>query len=383
MKVILISTFYKPSVGGVERQVEEIFINLKKRNVNVQVYTTDASHSGAKRLKKVEKEDDVKRFRYLFGFGYYFRFAPMLVLNLLFADYDVLHLHNSHDAHLLPVILIKLIRGKKLVVTGHNPYVVDDSKRSSFLGSGVKFFDFILKFFSFGINKYIALLQSEKKFISKYLNLKESKIAIIPNGIRDDYFNQIKTLDSNNVLETEFKLNKNEYKLVLGCLCRMDYVKGIQNLLVSVQNNPDCLFVIAGGDSGYLDHLKDLYKDYKNIVFTERYLNVQESLEFYAFIDIFLLPSVYEPFGITLVEAMTQGKYILATSNGGSKEVVKSDFGTILDPLEFETWSKKIKEMKENKQEFIENGRKGISASFDYKWVTVTDKLIEAYKSVL
>lgn len=382
MKIILLSTFYKPSVGGVERQVEEIFTNLTKKGVNVEVYTTDASHGSTKRLK-ASKEENVKRFRYLFGFGYFFRFSPLLVLNLLTAKFDVIHVHNSHDAHLLPVILIKLLRGKKLVITGHNPYVVDDSKRKARLSKGVKFFDSILRIFSFAVDSYIALLNSEKEFVSEYLNIKPERITVIPNGIRDDYFEQIEELDSDNIFVKEFKLNKSDYKLVLGCLCRMDYVKGIQNLLKSAQDNKDCLFIFAGGDGGYLEHLKELYKDCNNVLFTERYIDVKNSMGFYAFIDVFLLPSIYEPFGITLVEAMTQGKYIIATNKGGAPEIINNDFGTIIDPLEFNKWSEHIKEIKLNKDKYIKLGKNGIAKSFDYKWATVIDQLISEYKRVL
>lgn len=383
MKIILISSFYKPSVGGVERQVEEIYLHLKSRGINVKVYTTDASHSGEKRLETVEINSDIKRFKYWFGFGYFFRFAPGLIFDLLFADFDIIHVHNSHDAHILPVIFLKLLRGKKLVVTGHNPYVVDNSKRKAMLSSAVKFFDFFLKVFSFGINKYIALLNSEKNYVQDYLNIKSSKISVIPNGIRDDYFEQVKSLDENNLFIKEFNLDKKDYKLVLGCLCRVDYVKGIQNLLVSVKHNPDCLFIISGGDGGYLQTLKEMFKGYSNILFTERYINIEESLEFYAFIDVFLLPSVYEPFGITLVEAMTQGKYILASSHGGPKEIINNEFGKILDPNNQEEWSITISEIKEHKNEIIEKGKNAISVSKYYQWNSVIDNLIEVYKDTL
>ncbi len=383
MKIILLSTFYKPSVGGVERQVEEIFLNLKKRNIDVQVYTTDASHGSSNRLKKTEKEHSVKRFSYLFGFGYFFRFSPLLVLNLLFADFDIIHVHNSHDAHLLPVILIKLLRRKRLVITGHNPYVVDESKRKVNLSKGVRFFDSVLRLFAFTIDSYIALLNSEKEFVSNYLKINPNKIAVIPNGIRDDYFNEVKELDSSNIFVTEYKIDKSKYKLVLGCLCRMDYVKGIQNLQQAVKENSDCLFIFAGGDGGYLKDLKELYSGCSNVVFTEKYINVEDSLSFYAFIDVFLLPSVYEPFGITIVEAMTQGKYILATSKGGAKEIIDNGFGKIIDPQNYQEWSSEIEKIKSKKEEYTVSGKKGITDSFKYKWAKVIDNLIDEYKKVL
>lgn len=383
MKIILLSTFYKPSIGGVERQVEEIYQHLKLRGYKVQIYTTDASHSSDKRLKNYQQMEDVSRFRFLFGFGYFFRFSFSLIFNLLFADFDIIHVHNSHDAHLIPVVFIRLIRRKKMIVTGHNPYIVDISKRKAKLESGVKFFDFVLKFLSFAIDKYIALLESERDFVSDYLRINKNRIVVIPNGIRDEYFHEVRDSKKDNILEVEYGVKKEDYKMILGCLCRMDYVKGIQNLLLSVQENQDCLFIFAGGDGGYLNQLENVFKNQKNVLFTKRYLNVDESLDFYALIDVFLLPSVYEPFGITTVEAMTQGKYILATSKGGPKEVINDTFGEIIDPLDFENWSKRINYISKNKKEFIDKGKNGINSSYKYKWISVIETLTDTYKSVL
>lgn len=382
MKVILVSTFYKPSVGGVERQVEEIYLNLKKKGIDVEVYTTDACHSGSNRLLNYEVEPFVKRFKYLLGFGYFFRFSPGLVIDLLFNKYDVIHVHNIHDAHILPIMFINIFKRGKLIVTGHNPYIVDKSKRGNNLSKGVAFFDSIIKIFSFLINGYTALLESEKNFVSKYLSLSPNKIEVIPNGIREHYYNEVRTLNSNNIFYSKYNIDKNKYKLVLGVLCRIDFVKGIQNLKKAIEDNNDCLFVIAGGDGGYLNNIKELFNSYNNVFFTDEFLNVNESLDFYSFIDIFLLPSVYEPFGITIVEAMTQGKYILASSNGGPKEIIKSDYGEILDPNNHVLWSDRVKEIKLNREFYVNKGLLGIKDSYKYKWENVINKLISVYRAV-
>lgn len=381
MKIVLLTTFYKPSVGGVERQVEEIFLNLRRRGLNVKVFTTDASHSNKDRLEMPQNEEGVFRFKYLFGFGYFFRFSLGLTFRLLTEDYDILHVHNSHDAHLVPAILITLFRQKKLVLTGHNPYVVNDKKRGTSLSFFVQVFDKVISLFSFRINRYIALLDSEKDFVKNYLDLKETQVTIIPNGIRNDYFEQVYPLDEENIFYSKYKVDRSKYSLVLGCLCRMDYVKGIQNLEQSVKDNPDCLFIFAGGDGGYLDALEEIFKNCSNVLFTKEYINVDDSIQFYSFIDIFLLPSVYEPFGITLVEAMTQGKYVLASSVGGPSEIIKKTYGEILDPFNQELWSQKIKEIKNNKSNYIEMGKNGVDDSKKYKWENVINEIIEVYKS--
>ena len=48
--------------------------------------------------------------------------------------------------------------------------------------------------------------------------------------------------------------------------------------------------------------------------------------------DMFILPSIFEPFGIVIVEAMTLGVSVLATSNSATGELIKSGYnGLIVD----------------------------------------------------
>src|SRR5260221_6714012 len=147
MKVIQISSFYNPSVGGVESQVEEIALHLMRKQIDVEIYNTDASHSIVGRLSNVElKSADykglkIKRFPYFLKLGYFFRFSPILLIRLFFSSFDVIHIHNSHDAHLLGAIIIKFLRRKRLILTVHNPFIVGNEKRGDNLNSNVKFFD--------------------------------------------------------------------------------------------------------------------------------------------------------------------------------------------------------------------------------------------------
>ncbi|MEI6154461.1 MAG: glycosyltransferase family 4 protein, partial [Deltaproteobacteria bacterium] len=51
---------------------------------------------------------------------------------------------------------------------------------------------------------------------------------------------------------------------------------------------------------------------------------------FYNFVDCFVLPSLFEAFGITLIEAMSCGKTVIASNVGGIPEVVDDGYNGIL-----------------------------------------------------
>ncbi len=383
MKVIQVTTFFHPSVGGVERQAEEISTHLKQNGVDVRVLTTDATHGREKRMQRLDdlfRGVPVSRFRYWFGFGDFFRFSPRLVWNLLTEDYDIVHVHNTHDAHLLPAIVIKTLRRKRLVVTGHNPYIVGAQKRTQNLYSLVRFYDSVLRLFAGGIDRYIALLDSEKISAHEILRIKSEKIAVIPNGIEDIFYAEGGEAER---FYQEWGIDPQKWDLIVGSVSRLNFVKGLQYLELAAKNLQKVLFIFVGGDDGYFNALKRIYRDNENVVFTAQYLPSLEVRNFYQSIDVFLLPSVYEPFGLTMVEAMAQGKMVLATDVGGPKEIITSEVGELLTPDNQEAWSERIKYYSQHKEETVTKGAAARKIADKFKWVTVIKQLQEVYAELV
>jgi glycosyltransferase involved in cell wall biosynthesis len=383
MKVIQVSSFFHPSVGGVERQVEEIAVHLNElEDFTVEVYTTDATHGNDSRqesgrmlrLGETHRGVKVNRFRYQLPLGYFFRFSIGLTWKLLRADYDALHIHNIHDAHVLPAILIKIIRRKKLLITGHNPYTVTSEKRGGLLHWCVGLYEFVFRLFAFGVDKYIALLESEKQVVMRRFRWKDSKVVVVPNGIQEIYYAQ--TGDAERFY-AEWNIRPEKWDLIVGAACRLNYVKGLQNLKQAADKLQNVLFVFVGGDAGYYENLKRIYRDNLNVVFTEQYIPANEMIDFYSAIDLFVLPSVYEPFGMTIVEAMAQGRPVLATNKGGPKEVLPEQVGDLLDPGDQLAWLRKLEYYTQHKAELREKGEKAKQVATKYQWDRVISSLVD------
>jgi glycosyltransferase involved in cell wall biosynthesis len=384
MKVIQVGAFFYPSVGGVERQMEEIAAHLIDQDIDVAVYTTNATHGHQKKMPEYRPAETyrgfvIKRFPYQLRLGHFFRLSLPLLWRLCRDEYDVVHLHNTHDGHTLPTILICKFRKKPLVITGHNPYVVDAQKRGAMLNLFVKFYDFVLRLFSFGITKYIALLDSEKKTVIQKYKLPAKDIVIIPNGIQEIFYTA--TGDAERFYR-DWEIKPNDWQLIVGTASRLNFVKGIHNLRMAVKRAPEVLFIFAGGDDGYMQELKNIFRSDKNVLFTERYLPSDEVRNFYAAIDMFLLPSIYEPFGMTTVEAMAQGKPVLATNAGGTLEIVKPEFGELITPQDQEAWLEKIKHYSEHRSDLEKMGKAARETALQYQWSEVIPQIMKVYKSV-
>ncbi len=147
------------------------------------------------------------------------------------------------------------------------------------------------------------------------------KLKLIYNGIDEP---KIKIFASNQIRE-KFKIDRNA-KIVCS-VGRLSAEKGMDFFLkvasLVIKNIPETFFVISGDGP----QRRDLYiyaqelgiKD--KICFTGYVKNIYEILEQ---IDIFVQSSLWEGFGLALIEAMAMAKAVVTTDVGIAPEIIKS-----------------------------------------------------------
>ena len=89
---------------------------------------------------------------------------------------------------------------------------------------------------------------------------------------------------------------------------------------------------VLGGDGEKADALRSLIHNHA----LEQQITmsgwVRDKAQFFADIDIFVLPSQHEPFGIVLIEAMAYGVPVVTTDSEGPREIVKHGEDALLVP---------------------------------------------------
>lgn len=127
----------------------------------------------------------------------------------------------------------------------------------------------------------------------------------------------------------------------VGMVGRISHWKG-QEILVEaaalvLRSQPEAHFVAVGSyfadESHYLDKLKSLIT---RLGLTGRFHLVDyrsNVTDVYRALDVFVLPSIKpEPFGRVTVEAMTQGRAVIATNHGGTVELIEDGVTGMLVP---------------------------------------------------
>lgn len=153
-------------------------------------------------------------------------------------------------------------------------------------------------------------------------------------------------------LRDKYGIESNEK--VLHYSGRLVDVKNVENVVraISEINNQKITLLITG-DGVLRESLEKIAKELDVKIVITGFIDNQEKLfEHYYLSDIFILPSKYEPWGLVVNEAMFAGLPVLVSNVCGcSLDLVANDKnGYIIDPLNINDISKKIKLLFEDSQ---------------------------------
>ena len=171
----------------------------------------------------------------------------------------------------------------------------------------------------------LASSEAVKKSCAEIRGIDSSKIAVIPNAIATDNFECL-NIEGCRYLKRSLGL-KGEWSIV-GTVTRLHDVKGNDILLkaaeIVLNILPDTYFVIVG-DGPLRTELTDTAHNLgigDNVIFAGYQENVGAYLSIF---DVMAIASNTEGFSLALLEAMTMGKAIVATSIGGMKELLEHE----------------------------------------------------------
>jgi len=177
-------------------------------------------------------------------------------------------------------------------------------------------------------DQIFAVSQHTKNIIVAEYGIPADKIAVVHNSMSVET-----AIDESSNLHEYLKIMKNNgYKVVVNA-GRKTLQKGLTHLLESarkvVNKNPKVLFLLAGGGEQE-DELIELAAEYglsKNVIF-EGWMNGTGKpwRDSFKIADVFVMPSVSEPFGLAALEAVGYGAPVIVSKQSGVGEVLEHCF---------------------------------------------------------
>jgi glycosyltransferase involved in cell wall biosynthesis len=160
--------------------------------------------------------------------------------------------------------------------------------------------------------------------------------------------------------------------------------KGVKYLISAVRDIEDDFKAVIVGRGPCYKELKSLVKKFgleKRVELVTDPLTEERLIEYYSASDFFILPSLWEPFGIVLIESMACGCPVIATNVGGIPEIVTSDCGILVSPRspkEIAIAANKLIGDKNLRRRLSKNARERVEKYFDFD--LIAEKVEQSYR---
>lgn len=174
-----------------------------------------------------------------------------------------------------------------------------------------------------------GLLRHRSKDFSGIVNGIDTEIwdpetdTLLPIGYDAVTFGKNKPV-SKQSLQQEMELDENADKPLVGIVSRLDYQKGLDTAIGVIERmHGQAQFVILGtGDPALEKQYRDLAKKYPSDVAYRNKLDEELAHRIYAASDLFLMPSRFEPCGLSQLISMKYGTLPVAAPVGGLADTV-------------------------------------------------------------
>ncbi len=339
MRLCLVTPYFTTSLPSVEYNLvqsllkygHEITILTSKRRAPREIMPKSFKELQGLRVRCLPTIVDIGKNPIILGFN-----------AKEFKNYDVIFLQGS-DHFICQRVFFNLHFGIRKILL---------YERSTYLESPIR--NLIVKFLNKTINKKIinnmdkivAYSSEAKKFLEREVNTRRS-ITVIHIGVDTEFFKPI---------EGEQRCLK-EGGLKILTVARLVKRKGLDYLINSIyflkKDIPNIKLYIRGSGPEQRN-LKNLVKSLNlenQVKFLEEPIPQEMMPLLYGECDIYVQPSLFEPYGLTVLEAMSCGKPVIATKVGVFVDAIKNgETGFLIEPQSSEQLANKILELNDEKK---------------------------------
>jgi glycosyltransferase involved in cell wall biosynthesis len=222
-----------------------------------------------------------------------------------------------------------------------------------------------------------------------------SKISVVWNGVDPERYDPAK-VKAQEIEEVRKRHDIPDDGCMLLFLGRLTWVKGVRNLVQAMplvlRDFPKTKLVILGKgeEQRDIDEITSRLGIKENVECRFEFVSEQERIAHYAASDVCVFPSIYEPFGIVSLEAMSMAKPVVVGAQGvvGFREQVISSGedqnGVHVngnDPADIAWGIKEVLKDPERAKKWGKNGRKRVLQYFT--WRKAAEQTLQIYESLL
>lgn len=262
----------------------------------------------------------------------------------------------------------------KKIVTIHDLIFVRYPQYYSFFDRKIHFWKF--KKAADSADKIIAISEQTKRDIIQFLNIPESKIEVIYQGCHKAFKEQ---QSEDFIQQTKEKFNLPEHFVL-----NVGTIEERKNLLnvVKALKDTDIPLVVVGKKTKYFRKVERFVRENKMKVYFLEGVSMDELAVIYKLADIFIYPSLFEGFGIPVIEALFS-KTVVITSNTSCLPEAGGPDSVYIDPKNPLDIQAKIKFLWQNESERKRRAEKGFEFVQKFNDQSIAKELIKIYENIL
>jgi glycosyltransferase involved in cell wall biosynthesis len=239
-----------------------------------------------------------------------------------------------------------------------------------------KIFDNYQKYLSRIPKRYIALSQSTKKDAAEFWHIRQEDVDVVYLGSFVEVRSPRTHFDNKRVLiVSAVAAHKNHFRL-------------LEAFEMVHQKHPDAELIIVGNirdhvRSRFCSALDEVTSRNQGIKISLReYSTDEEIVSLYRNAAVFVYPSLYEGFGLPVLEAMAQGCPVI-TSNVSSLPEVVGDAAVLIDPFNTTELAQAMTKVLTDDKLKREMSLKGVNRAKLFSWDTTAAKYVDVFDRVL
>lgn len=230
----------------------------------------------------------------------------------------------------------------------------------------------------------LADSQATKDDLIEFYQIADDKITVLLSGV-DQRFHRVTNKQDLERVNDKYELTDKRYIFSVGTVQpRKNYSRVIQSLYRLRQQGVDVHYAIAGGKGWLEDEMYQTIKDsnLQNYVHLLGFVDDEDLPALYSSAECLVITSLYEGFGLPILEAMACGTPVI-TSNLSSLPEVAGDAAILVDPLNLEAISDNLHDLLTNPStsaQFIDLGFQQVKY---FTWAKSAEHLKSVYDMLL
>lgn len=229
-----------------------------------------------------------------------------------------------------------------------------------------------LKLVAKEIDRAIAISQTTAQDARDFLKIPPEKIKVVYEAAGKEFSKR----SSKKIEKVKAKFGiKNNYLLSVATIePRKNLGKILEAFFLFLKENPDFSLVIVG-KIGWDKIVARLREKLPRVIFTG-YLPIEELVSLYSGASCLVFPSLYEGFGLPILEAFACGCPVVTAASGSMPEIAGKS-AVLVNPLRADSIYFGIKNCLENKEELIKRGLERVKK---FSWEKAARKTLGVYE---